>query len=96
MLLKATPVLVAGLAVLANLPTRLWMPAKRATLPYLAETMLENIDSKKKFKVRSSSYLFVIYLWLKKIMKPFFLYFNIVGCICVCRVTITKGKGTIF
>ena len=41
--------------LMANLPTRLWMPVEVATLAYLAETTLQNISSGEKFKVRYCS-----------------------------------------
>jgi len=37
-----------GAAILCNLPTRLWMPAERATLKYLADTSLRTLDANKR------------------------------------------------
>ena len=41
-----------GAAIICNLPTRLWMAAEKATLPYLAETTLQTLEETgRKFKV---------------------------------------------
>lgn len=46
--LLGTAGVVAGLAIFCNLPTRLWLPAKRANLQYLAETTLKTLDGSQK------------------------------------------------
>jgi len=48
--LKGLAGLAVGAAVICNLPTRLWMSAEKATLQYLASTVLETLDgTSKKF-----------------------------------------------
>jgi len=50
--LKGLAGLVAGAALVLNLPTRLWMPAETATVEYLADTSLRTVDqSQRQFKV---------------------------------------------
>ena len=39
---------VAGLAMLCNLPTHLWLPGEKATLEYLASTTLQVIGGDRK------------------------------------------------
>ena len=51
-LLKGLAGLAVGAAIVCNLPTRLWMPAERATLQYLADASLQTVDeSHRQFKV---------------------------------------------
>lgn len=42
--LKGLAGLAVGAAVICNLPTRLWLPAEKATLEYLAKTTLQTLD----------------------------------------------------
>jgi len=50
--LEGLAVVTVGAALLCNLPTRLWLPAERATVKYLAETSLHTVDeSQRQFKV---------------------------------------------
>jgi len=50
-LAKGAAAVVAGLAVIANLPTSLWLPTQKATLDYLATATLTTLDeSKRKFQ----------------------------------------------
>jgi len=49
--LKGLAGVVAGLAVIANLPASWILPAEKATLAYLSGAMLETLDGeKRKFK----------------------------------------------
>ena len=51
-LLKGLAGLAVGAAIVCSLPTRLWMPAERATLQYLADASLQTVDeSHRQFKV---------------------------------------------
>ena len=43
-LLKGLAGAVAGLAVVAQLPTSWWLPDEKATVEYLAETELKRLD----------------------------------------------------
>jgi len=58
-LMKGTAAVVAGLAVLCNLPTSLWMSSQKATLGYLASTTLTTLDDNKRKFVASD-------LWKEK------------------------------
>jgi len=50
--LKGLAVVTVSSALLCNLPTRLWLPAERATVQYLADTFLQTVDeSQGQFKV---------------------------------------------
>jgi len=52
--LKGLAGVVAGAALVCNLPTRLWMSTERATLPYLEDCSLHTVDeSQRLFKVMS-------------------------------------------
>ena len=42
--LKGLAVVTVSSALLCNLPTRLWLPAERATVQYLADTFLQTVD----------------------------------------------------
>lgn len=57
---KGAAAVVAGIAVLANLPTRLWMSAEKASLDYLAKTQLSTItkdkNSRRKFEVLPNTF----------------------------------------
>lgn len=46
--LSGIGVAAAGLALVCNLPTSLWLSAERATLKLLASTTLRTIDSERK------------------------------------------------
>ena len=62
--LQGAAAVVAGLAVIANLPVRLWLPAERATVQYLAAADLQTItktkEERKKFKVGSDLSMHII------------------------------------
>ena len=54
-LMQGAAAVVAGFAILANIPTSLWMSSQKATLEYLAATTLTTLDeSKRKFPVIST------------------------------------------
>jgi len=48
--LKGLAGLAVGAAILCNLPARLWLPAEKATLKYLSETLLQTVDGSRSFK----------------------------------------------
>ena len=57
--MKGVSCLVAVLAAAANIPTRYWMPAQRATLQYLADAPLDDMESKRQLKVQTQASKFV-------------------------------------